>query len=1093
MTKQDFRKWNTITGWLLFAIALIVYTMTAEPSLSFWDCGEYQSTSAKLQIGHPPGAPLFQMMGSIFAMFATSPQQTGFMINMVSVLSSAFTILFMFWSVTILLTNIVTTKGEMTSNKANAVLGSAFTASLAFLFSDSFWYNATEAEVYAMASLFIALLFWAGLKWGEAMHEPRGNKWLLLIALLIGLSFGVHFMALLTIPSIGLIYYFKNYKTITVKNFIIANIAIVAVLFFVFKFLLPYTLTLFAKTEIFMVNSMGMPFNSGTIAVALFLIAFFWFGLHFTKKKGLPLYNTALLCILFIMVGFSTWMMLPIRSNANVSINENIPNDAANVLAYYNREQYPEQKIFYGPMYTSAYAGLDKDNPYIDEKPNYERDYKTGRYIIVNNYKNAKQNGDERHNGFMPRMGSDRHTANYMAFAGPPKFRIDPGYDFGRDLAGYGIDVESLEPEEALQAEHQLRTELENVIADFRGAYNRGDLGNDEYDHFLKTYGRYLIIEKPTLGENLSFMVNYQFGYMYWRYLMWNFSGRQSDIQGKNDNINGNWLSGFRFIDEARLGAQDSLTSDMMNNKGRNVYFMLPFLLGVLGAIYHARKDLKSFYVLLALFLFTGIALKIFLNESPFEVRERDYALVGSFYVFAIWIAFGIYGLYDMLAKVVSPKVTMPAVLASALLAAPVLMAKENWDDHDRSGRYTAVAMAKAYLDSCDKNAILFTIGDNDTFPLWYAQEVEGYRTDVRVLIGSYLHADWYIDQMKRQVYDSMPLPISFEHDEYAGDKRDAVLYDPRTKEPMDADKFMQFIKLEDERAKVELNNGQTMNYYPTAIMRIPVDRQEVIKNKAVSPQRYDSIVPYIDVNLPKDALYKARIMMLDIIRNNHWKRPIYFSGGSIDDEDYVWMKDYLQLEGMVYRLVPVKTQLKEQTNMFGMGYIDSDKMFDTVKKWSWGNGNDPDVYIDPETRRNSFNFRANMARLSETLIEEGKIDKAHEIIDIAMHNMPVESFQYYFLAEPFADGYYKTNDQKAARELLDKLTVKYRENLMYYKSLKAGEQNRMAEKIVGDIERYRNLLLIMKDNSDITFYDKHKPAFNKYNALFKRFGRENE
>lgn len=1089
----NYKKQETILGWALFAIALTVYTITAEPSLSFWDCGEYQSTSAKLQIGHPPGAPLFQMVGAVFAMFAPSPEQTGFMINMVSVLSSAFTILFMFWSVSILLKNIVSAKGELTDNKSTAILGSAFIASLAFLFSDSFWFNATEAEVYAMASLFIALLFWCGLRWGEEMHTPRGNRWLLVISLLIGLSFGVHFMALLTIPAIGLIYYFKNYKTITVKNFIIANIAIVAVLFFVFKFLLPYTLAFFAKTEIFMVNSMGLPFNSGTIAATVFLIAFFWFGLRFTKRRGLPLYNTALLCILFIMVGFSTWMMLPIRSNAQVSINENIPNDAANVLAYYNREQYPEQKIFYGPMYTSAYAGLDRDNPYIDEKPNYERDYTMGKYIIVNNYKSGRQNGDERHNGFLPRMGSDRHTANYMAFAGPPKFHIDPEYDFSRDLAGYGIDIETLEPEQAAKAMAQIRGDLENVIADFKASYNRGELGNDEYDHFLKTYGRYLIVEKPTFSENISFMVNYQFGYMYWRYLMWNFSGRQSDIQGKGENINGNWLSGFNFIDEPRLGAQDSLTPDMLNNKGRNIYYMLPFLLGVFGALYHARKDLKSFYVLLALFLFTGIALKIFLNESPFEVRERDYALVGSFYVFAIWIAFGVYGLYDIATKVLSPKYTMPAVLASALLAAPMIMARENWDDHDRSGRYTAVAMAKAFLDSCEPNAILFTIGDNDTFPLWYAQEVEGYRTDIRVLIGSYLHADWYIDQMKRQVYDSMPLPISFKHEEYAGDKRDAVLYDPRTEQPMDADQFMEFIKLEDERAKIELSNGHTMNYYPSATMRIPVDKQEVIRNKAVSPQRYDSIVPYIDVNLPKDALYKARIIMLDIIRNNHWKRPIYFSGGSVDDEDYVWLKDYLQLNGMVYRLVPVKTPLKEQDNPFDMGYIDSDKMYDTVKKWSWGNGNDPDVYIDPETRRNSFNFRANMARLTETLIKEGKTEKAHEVIEIAMHNMPMESFQYYFLAEPFADGYYKTNDQKAARELLDKLVVKYQESLTYYKSLSIVDQNKMAEKVVGDIERYRNLLIIMEDNKDVTWYDKHRKDFNKYNAMFRRFGRENE
>lgn len=1090
MTEINFKKWNSILGWTAFAVAFIVYALTVEPSLSFWDSGEYIATSAKLEVGHPPGAPLYQMAGAFFAMFAFGKENIALMVNMVSVASSAFAILFMFWSVTILLRNLVTRFSEFTKNNAIMVLGSAFVGCMAFTFSDSFWFNATEAEVYAMASFFISILMWAGFRWGEEMHLPRGNRWLLLISLLIGLSFGVHFMALLTIPSIGLIYYFNNYKTITIKNFIIANIAIVALLFFVFKFLLPYTLALFGKTEIFMVNTIGLPFNSGTIFMTLLITAFFYFGLGYTKKNNLQGINTALLCLLFILVGFSAWMMLPVRANADVVINENKPSDAAEVLAYYNREQYGEQKTFYGPLYTEGYAGLDPNDPYKDAKPNYERNYTTGKYDVVNNYINARQNSDQAHSGFLPRMHSSDHAANYMAFAGPPKFRIDPNYDYGRELLNYGVDINSLSPEQAMQAIAQIKGELEAVVADFRAAYKRGELGNEEYDKFLKTYSKYLIIEKPTFSQNMAFMFEYQFGYMYWRYMMWNFTGRQNDIQGEYDN-NGNWISGIKFIDEMRLGPQDALTSDMKNNKGRNTYYFLPFILGLIGLIYHAKKDLKSFYVLLALFLFTGIALKIFLNERPFEVRERDYVLVGSCYVFAIWIAFGVYAIYEGLTKYLRPKIAGPVVLGATMLAVPVLMAAQNWDDHDRSGRYTAVAMAKAYLASCEPNAILFTIGDNDTFPLWYAQEVEGFRTDVRIVCSTLLPQDWYIDQMKRQAYESAPMPISFTHKQYVDGTRDFIIYNPKTDGRMDINQFMAFIA--DDRAVVEFESGQKESYYPTNKLRINVDRNQVIKNKVVSPQRYDSIVPYIDVDLPKDAIYKHNLIMLDIIRNNNWERPIYFSGGSVKPEDYAWMQDYLQLEGMVFKLVPIKTVPPKDGSPFDMGYVDTDDMYNIVMSWEWGNHGSPDIYHDPQTQKNSISYRTNMARLVENLLKEGKTDKARKVIDVAMKNFPVEYYTFYFAAEPYADGYYKVGDQKAARELITKLIGKYKESLAYYKSLPVKTQNDRYMDIIREIERYRSLLWIMKDNGDMAFYNQSRADFNKANGWFRQFERENE
>lgn len=640
-------------------------------------------------------------------------------------------------------------------------------------------------------------------------------------------------------------------------------------------------------------------------------------------------------------------MMLPIRANANVVINENRPSDAREVLAYYNREQYGVNPLFYGPQYTDVYAGLDAENPYLDKAPNYERNYKTGKYDIVNNYKNAVQNSDDNQKAFLPRMWSPDHAANYMSFTKPVEFRLNPEYAHEKELV--------------------------QIVNEFKTAYAQKQIDTDGYHKFLKAYGEYLIIEKPSTGDNLSFMIEYQFGYMYMRYLLWNFAGRQSDNQGKYDNIDGNWMTGISIFDEARLGSQANLPSDVLNNKGRNLYFAIPFLLGLLGLIYHANKDLKSFYVLLALFLFTGFALKIYLNERPFEPRERDYALVGSFYVFAIWIGFGVYALYETVKNWLQPKIAGPIVIAVSLLAAPVLMASQNWDDHDRSGKYTALAMAKSYLSSCEPNAILFTIGDNDTFPLWYAQEIENFRTDVRIVNTNLFMTDWYIDQMKAKAYDSEPLPISFSHNQYVGDKLDYIVHKPLTEERWDIKAFMKFIADDDPRTIINLENGQKIHFYPTNKLRIPINKQAVIANKVVSAQYNDSIVPYIDIDIKGQALYKNRLMMLDIVANNNWKRPIYFTGGSFGDDDYLWMKDYLQLDGMVYKLVPVKNAMTNAPSPLDMGQIDSDKMYNIVMKWDWGNSESSKIYHDTETRKNSITYRTNLARLMEQLINEGK------------------------------------------------------------------------------------------------------------------------
>jgi hypothetical protein len=1093
MNKADFNfnKWNTILGWFAFAVALVTYTLTVEPTMSFWDCGEYIATAAKLEVGHPPGAPLFQMIGAFFAMFAIDKEHIALMVNMTSVVSSAFTILFLFWSSSMILKKIIGSYNEINKDNSIVILGSSLVGALAYTFSDSFWFNAVEAEVYAMASLLIALLLWLGLRWEQEMNTPRGDRWLLIISLVIGLSFGVHFMALLTIPAIGFLYFFKNYKTVTVKNFIIANVVVISILLFIFKMLLPLTMAFFGKTEIFMVNEMGLPFNSGTIFVTLLLIAFFYFGLRYTKQKELVFYNTIILCTLFILIGFSTWMMLPIRANANTVINENKPSDAAEVLAYYNREQYGVNPLFYGPQYTETFAGLDKNNPYLDKAPNYERDYTTGKYAITNNFKNAEQNSDDNQKTILPRLWSSEHIANYINFTHPPEFKINYDYPFEDDLAKYGIDVKQLSEEEYNKAIAQLKGEIEKVVTEFRQAYAQKQIDNDGYVAFLKNYGDYLIIEKPTTVDNFSFMIEYQFGYMYWRYLMWNFVGRQNDIQGRYDNLNGNWISGIPFMDSLHLGSQDNLPSDVLNNKGRNVYFFLPFILGLIGLMYHASKDRKSFYVLLSLFLFTGIALKIYLNERPFEPRERDYALVGSFYVFAIWIGFGVYSLYESAKNYVAPKIAGPILIAGSLLAAPVLMGFQNWDDHDRSDRYTAVAMAKSYLSSCDKNAILFTIGDNDTFPLWYAQEIEKFRTDVKIVNTSLFMTDWYIDQMKMKSYESDPLPISFKHNEYVGDKLDYVAHIQKIETRWDVKDFIAFIK--NPKSTVEMQNGQTIHFYPTNKIRIPIDKNTIIKNKVVSPQYNDSIVAAIDVDIKGSAIYKNRLMMLDLIANNNWKRPIYFSGGSFDDDDYIWMKDYMQLEGMVYKLVPVKTAMKKDGSQMDMGQIDSEIMYNKVMKWDWGNSESNSIYHDPETRRNSITYRMNLSRLMNQLIKEGKKAKAKNVIDLAMTKMPVDKFDYYSLVDPFAKGYYEVGEKAKAQQLLTQLIGKYTEDLNYYSQLSATEQVDIATEIITDIERYRGLLEIMKESGDLSFYNQCKKPFNNYINVFERFGREKE
>ncbi|MFT6869892.1 MAG: hypothetical protein ACJA2L_001145 [Polaribacter sp.] len=983
MTAGNFKKWNIILGWVTFAIALITYTLTLEPTVSAWDVGEYIATSVKLEVGHPPGAPLFQMLGAFFAMFTSDTAEMGKMVNFMSALASAFTILFMFWTISNLAIKLSTKTGNISKGKRIAVLGSSLVGALTYTFSDSFWFSAVEGEVYAMSSFLMALLFWLGLKWESQINTPRGNKWLVLISFVVGLSFGVHILSLLVIPAIVMLYFFKTYKNINLKTTAVATVISIFVLLLVFKFIFPFTLKFFSASELFFINSVGLPYNSGSIIAAIILIALFYFGLSYTRKKHKFTANTLILSVLFIVIGFSSWMMLPIRANANTTINENNPSSARELLAYYEREQYGDANVFYDTYYSNTYnRAQDAANPTRDDKPKYEQ--LDGKYVIVNKYKDVLPNWSSKHKGFIPRMVNPAAEKMYKAIAGIP--------------------------------ENSKR--------------------------------------RPTFAENIKFMMSYQFGYMYGRYFMWNFVGRQNDIQGELTIFKGNWLSGIDVVDEARLGSQDKLPWQVLLNKGRNTYYFLPLLLGLIGLFFQIKWDKKNFFTLFLFFVFTGFAIIFYTNPKPFEPRERDYAVVGSFYIFAIWVGFGVLALYEYLKHFGSRKRIAVAITLTCLVAVPSLMAFENWDDHDRSNRYTTRLNAQAYLESCDPNAIMFTIGDNDTFPLWYMQEVEGIRTDIKLINTSLFQTDWYIDQMKRASYKAAPIPSQLTHEEYKYGTLDVAYYFqeifPQLKDSvLELDDFMKWIRSDSKRTFRDLDDdGNPEKILPTNKIRIPVNKENVLKYGIVAQKDADKIVPYIDITIGR-ALGKNTILMLDILNNFEWKRPIYFTGGSNTDSEYIWLKDYLQLDGVAFKLVPILTptkiydkngQLERELSLFDIGRIDPEKMYENVQKWNWRNINDGKIYLDEQTKRNAISLRNSLLRLSEAFAMEGDTLKAIEVLDLSLDKLPIEDFDHYSLSMEYPEMYYQLGEQEKARANAENLIRLFKEKLVWFSTFSVDE-----------------------------------------------------
>ncbi len=1018
---MSYKKINTLAGWVIFLIAATVYLSTIEPTASFWDCGEYISTAYKLEVGHPPGAPLFNLIGRFFTLFSDE-HGAALMINAMNGICSAFTILFLFWKITAFAKKIALQSGELNPAKILTIMGSGIVGSLAYTFSDSFWFSAVEGEVYAMSSFFTAIVFWAILKWEEVADEPHSLRWIILIAFLMGLSIGVHLLNLLAIPAIVFVYYIKRYK-ITRNGFILTSIISVVTLGVVQAGIIPGIVSWAAKFELFFVNSLGMPFNSGTIFYFLLVVSASAWGLWYTTKKNKPALNTGILAITMLLIGYSSFFTLVIRSQANTPMDENNPENAINLLSYLNREQYGDWPILYGQYYN---APLDPAQPYKDGNPTYTKDEKAGKYVITQDKKNSIPNYDKRFCTIFPRMHSDQrnHVSGYRDWA---------------DIKGTPV-----------------------TTTDQNGE--------------AKT------LMKPTFGENLTFFFRYQLGHMYARYFMWNFVGRQNDIQGHGGVLKGNWLSGIAPIDAVRLGPQENLPSSMTSNKGYNRFYFLPLILGLVGLFFHFKKDKLDGFIVFLLFVLTGVAIIVYLNNTPYQPRERDYGYVGSFYAFAIWIGLGVFAIADVLSKKVSANIATVVAIIIGLFSAPVLMAKEGWDDHDRSDRYTARDFAANYLNSCAPNAILFTNGDNDTFPLWYAQEVEGIRTDVRVVNLSLSNTDWYIEQMRRKAYDSDPIPLTLKEEQYRQGTRDyvPVYYNPNiisdSTRYYNIKQLMEFVGSEDPQAKIQTQSGMELSYLPTDKVLIPVDSALVVGNGTVPKGMESMVLKAMPWKINKQYLMKNDLMIMDIISTNNWKRPIYFAV-TVGDDAYMNLEPYFQLEGLAYRLVPMRMQTFDGQT----GKANTDIMYENMmNKFKWGGMSNDGIYMDENNLRMTMNLRNNFARLAEALIAEGKNDKARKVIDRCMQEMPRKNIPYNYFMLPIAEVYYKLGMNKEADALLKDIADIYEEDLTYYFRFKG----KLAESI--DTER-QQAMAVMQRLGQVARMNKQEKLANELDARFKK------
>lgn len=898
---MGYQKTNIIAGWATFIFSLIIYTLTVEPTASFWDCGEFIACSYKLEVPHPPGAPFFLLMGRMFSMLALGDvTQVAFWVNMLSVLSSAFAILFLFWSTTHLVKRVLKIRsGEETTEQTILIMGAGIVAALSCTFSDSFWFSAVEAEVYGMSAFFTAFVFWAILKWENIENEADRNKWLILIAYMMGLSIGVHLLNLVTIPAMGLIIYFKYYEKITKRGIFLTMAAAGAAILVVMLGVIPGLPSIAGTLEIFFVNGLGLPFGSGVIFFGAAFIGALVYGLYYSVKKQKLTLNTILLCFTFIIIGYSSYTLVLIRSNYNPPIDENNPEDVLSFVSYLKREQYGSRPLFHGQYYTAEVIDQKRgDAVYMRGEEEYEvKDYKL-EYVH-----------DPKHTTILPRMysSSPAHIQKYRQITG----------------------------------------------------LRQG--------------------EKPSFTDNIYFMLSHQLGTMYMRYFLWNFSGRSSDMQDAG------WVGLNGAFD-------DTLPEVLKENKARNIYYSLPLLLGLLGVFIQYKKDKKYFAVTLLLFFLTGAALVLYLNSPPLEPRERDYIYSGSYYVFAIWIGFGVLAIYDLLGAIVKHKKLLAVISVLIGLGIPAVMASENWDDHDRSNRYFSVDAAKNYLDSCAPNAILFTGGDNDTFPLWYVQEVEGYRTDVRVVVLSYFNTDWYIGQMMRDAYESEPLPFSLTLENYQqGGLNDylPIMENPSIKGAINARSFLNLIKQEHKGLQVPLSTGSYYNSVPAKQMFLNVDTARLLELDLIPENLQGRLVSKMTWNVQGRGLEKNDLAVIDLMTNANWDRPIYFNTTSMNSLN-MNIKPYVVQEGIAYRLLPVKNPNPQEYQ------VNHEVMYENMMvNYHWRQLDNPDVYYSEDYRNFALNHRSAFNILALSLIEADKHEKAREVLVRCLEVMPNKSIPF--------------------------------------------------------------------------------------------------
>lgn len=1064
---MSFKKLNNIVGWLVFAIATFTYVATIEPTASFWDCGEYIACAFKLEVGHPPGAPFFLIVGRFFALLAGgSPEMAGTMINIMSALCSSFTILFLFWTITRLAVRILNGNSQQTLTTAQqwAVLGSGIVGALAYTFSDSFWFSAVEGEVYAMSSFFTAIVFWAILKWDEedSVNPTSAMRWLVLIAYLMGLSIGVHLLNLLVIPAICFIYYYKKYK-FEWKTFIITGFISLLLLGGIQNIMIPKIVKFAADFEIFFVNKLGMGFNIGSIIYFLLLgvsiiflilytinkkesnykIGFYTaivftaiavisgygaaamitrlivlggllYGINTLKNKNLNTLNVVLVSFATLLIGYSSFFILIIRSQANPPMDENDPENAITMLSYLNREQYGDWPLTYGQYYN---APTKSQQYFKDGEPVYAKDEKTKKYKITDDRKRSIPVYEEEYCTIFPRMWSQQ--SNHEA-----------AYRFWGDV----------------QNNHKKKVKM-----------------NDQT-------GQMEEVQIPSFVANIKYLINYQIKYMYLRYFAWNFIGRQNDIQGLTGNpLEGNWKTGIKALDDVFLDTDTSyVIHAASNNKADNSFFAIPFILGLIGFFFQFKKNKADTWVVALLFLLTGLAIVFYLNQYPYQPRERDYAYAASFYAYAIWIGFGVLFLFDFFSKKTNAMAS--AAFATIIgLIAPSIMAAQGWDDHNRSLRTMSRDFAVNYLNSCAPNAILFTNGDNDTFPLWYAQEVEGIRTDVRVVNLSLLQTDWYINQMRRAAYESAPVPFTIPAEKYVQGTRDVVYIMDKGAGPMSLKKAIDFVESDDISNKLDYGN-KSLDYIPSNTFYIPVDSMAVMKNKVTEVSDTARLVKNIKWTLNRSYLTKNDLMVLDLLAHNDWTRPIYFAVTTGSDA-YLGLEEYFQLEGLAYRFVPIKHNDSEVQQG---GRVNTKVMYDNImNKFAWGGLDKPGVNLDENCTRMASNMRMQMATLAAALISKGEKEKAKRVLDYCLEKMPDENVRYEATLFSVTAGYYQVGDYKKAMELSDKLFDIFENDMRVYKALKPNHKAAFGREMNQAKEIMRRLTMLAEQFKQTEYAEK--------------------